>query len=115
METSPGVINYMKQRGEFIKSAAIAHFQSLVRHTHPVTPPAYVSSFYLKVDVVSREVVIGNSDPASFWVEMGAHPRGGPTLVLAYHPLGAGIDAAASRATINVPRPSILPTRRYRR
>lgn len=58
------------------------------------TPPKYVRSF--KVQKLSRikgySWAVVNTDPASVWVEYGAH-AGGRTFVLRYYPLKNALRA----------------------
>lgn len=93
-------VNHTRKKARQIILAAKLHFLRMVKHTHPVTPPPYAESFYVDRAVYSDSrkrgvFVAGNNDPVAMLVEFGAHPRGGPTEVLGYRPLGHGIDAAA--------------------
>lgn len=78
-----------------IKGHAIAIAVSRIKHTHPVTLPAYIASF--KIHRVRRRWRLTNTDPAAFWVEFGAyihdvnHPR-----ILRYRPIGLAKDIVAS-------------------
>lgn len=82
-----------------IQNTAMVIFSSQRRGTHGVTPPPYVTSF--RIDRVrglfGNHYRVKNTDPAAFWVEMGAylhhptHPR-----ILRYKPLQRAIDAVAA-------------------
>lgn len=96
MENAPEVQELMMQKAELMKTAAIAAFNSQVKHTHGITAPAYTASF--KIDRYRRmakiAISLSNTDPAAFWVEFGAylhdpkHPR-----ILRYAPLRKALDA----------------------
>lgn len=95
-----GVKTYTGMQAKLIKFHAWRRFQSMVKHTHPVTPPPYAESFFTRSFRRGHVTVyaVGNDDPVADLVEFGAHPRGGPTATLGYRPLGAGIDAVMSGA-----------------
>lgn len=96
MENGVQVQSLMIEKAELMKAAAIAAFNSQVKHTHGITPPAYTASF--KIDRYRRmakiAISLSNTDPAAFWVEFGAylhdpkHPR-----ILKYAPLRKALDA----------------------
>lgn len=91
---------FIGKKASAVKYYAWRHFLSMVKHTHPVTPPPYADSFYVR-KLMRRGMTIyrvGNNDPVAVLVEFGAHPRGGPTETLGYRPLGAGVDAVAGGA-----------------
>lgn len=79
-----------------IKGMAILIFESRVKHTHPVTLPAYVSSFRINRvrGLLSNKFRVENTDPAAFWVEFGAYLHvDGHATILRYKPLTRAIDA----------------------
>lgn len=94
----PEVNNFTAMQARLIQFYARKHFLAVVKHTHPVTPPAYSESFFIRSRQENHRRVysVGNDDPVAVLVEFGAHPRGGPTEVLGYRPLGHGVDAVAN-------------------
>lgn len=93
---SNGVQQYTAVRAKLLMYHAKRIFESRVKHTHPVTPPPYAHSFFMKKALALRGkyagYVVGNNDPAAILVEFGAHPGGGTTRTLGYRPLGAALD-----------------------
>lgn len=93
---SNGVQQYNAVQAKLLIFHAKRIFESKVKHTHPVTPPPYAESFFMRKTSALRGkyagYIVGNSDPAAILVEFGAHPGGGPTFVLGYRPLGGALD-----------------------
>lgn len=85
---------FSKMLAERAVQIARDHFNSLVVHSHPVTPPPYANSFFISRVVLNGKggYIFGNNDPASMWVEFGTHPGGGSTRTLGYRPLGYALD-----------------------
>lgn len=89
----------MLEKAEQIKGLAILIFESHVRHTHPITPPPYVTSFKVQRNrkFLMEGFRVTNTDPQAFFVEFGAyihhptHPK-----ILAYHPLTRAIDIVST-------------------
>jgi hypothetical protein len=94
---SDGVQQFTAMKAKVLIFHARRIFASRVKHTHPVTPPPYFDSFFMRKASALRGkkagYIVGNSDPAAILVEFGAHPAGGTTFVLGYRPLGAALDA----------------------
>lgn len=110
VETRPqavkGLVNhrntdrYTRKLAERAVDIARNHFYKLVVHSHPVTPPPYSGSFFVRPSVsngASGGYVFGNDDPAAMWVEFGTHPGGGKTRTLGYRPLGYAIDQLSGK------------------
>jgi hypothetical protein len=67
--------------------------------TSATTPPKYIRSF--RIEKFQKKLsgyawIVRNVDPASSWVEYGAH-AGGRTLVLRYYPLKTALVAQGLR------------------
>lgn len=93
---TPEVQEFTFKVCERLKAKAQEIFRSQVLHTHPVTVPPYEFSFFIRKTVDRKggaNFIVGNNDPAAVMVEFGAHPGGGSTEVLAYHPLGRAMDS----------------------
>lgn len=96
---SEGVQIFTFKKCEQIKVRAQEIFDKQVRHTHPITYPAYKYSFFIRKVTTRKDLVqfiVGNQDPAAVMVEFGAL-AGGRTQVLAYHPLGRALDSMEGR------------------
>lgn len=87
-----GVQKFVRERAEAIANRARDIFLEQVKHTHPITPPPYADSFFVREKVGTTRWMVGNSDPVAVLVEFGAHPGGGGTFILAYHPLSRAIE-----------------------
>lgn len=90
---SRGVRKFTQRTAQDVVDKAREIFLRQVRHTHPITPPPYADSFFVRPTTDGIRYMAGNSDPAAIMVEFGAHPGGGETKVLAYHPLAGGLEA----------------------
>lgn len=96
---SEGVQAFTFRKCEEIKVRAQEIFGRQVKHTHPITYPAYKYSFFIRKVATRKDLVqfiVGNQDPAAVMVEFGAL-AGGVTPVLAYHPLGRALDGMENR------------------
>lgn len=94
IESSTSVDSATKKKAESLRAWAITYFDQQVRHTHPITPPPYRSSFDILKQPRKGWIVI-NTDPQAVLVEFGSHPGGGNTDTLGYRPLGRAIDAVS--------------------
>lgn len=85
-----------KQHAEKLIDDARHILASQLRHTHPVTPPPALDSFY--VEETHDGYKAGNHDPAYGLIEFGSHPGGGDTPTLAYKPLRRALRKQADGA-----------------
>lgn len=91
---------HTEKMAKAVVAGARRHFLSMVKHTHPVTPPPYADSFFIHRDPNAPKgkhgmFMAGNNDPVALLVEFGSHPGGHDTFVKGYRPLGHGLDSAA--------------------
>lgn len=93
----PDVQTFAFKKCEQVKARARAIFDRQALHTKKPTYPFYRLSFFIQ-KVASGKFVVGNDDPAAVMVEFGAHPGGGKTKALAYHPLSRALDELEGNA-----------------
>lgn len=94
--------DYMLDKAREISRASATAFLAVQKATNEgrrsaTTPPKYISSFKVEIDLGIQTSYAINYDPAWNLVEWGAHPGGNPdTHVLAYRPMTKGLQAVAA-------------------
>lgn len=98
----PRYRDYMLDKAKEINRASVSAFIMIQRMDNEwrisiTTPPKYISSFKVEIDLSIQTSYAVNFDPAWNLVEWGAHPGGDPdTFVLAYKPMTKGLEMVAS-------------------
>lgn len=99
IENLPKLQALLKVKAETINGVAKLIFLSQVKHTHPVTPPPYATSFKVRRAVKGARRVwqAYNDDPAAKWVEFGAYTKtsDGHPMILRYRPFGRALDVVS--------------------